>query len=89
MELQQVISLEKNQAFVGRIMDVLVEGQGGPDDKDVTSGEKNTISVGRTYRDAPEIDGLVVVDGKIPIGEMIPIRITGAMPYDLSGEVAT
>lgn len=89
MALQQGISLEKNQAFVGKIMDVLVEGQGDPDDKDVPGGKKNTISVGRTYRDAPEIDGLVVVDGKIPIGEMIPIRITGAMPYDLSGEVAT
>jgi ribosomal protein S12 methylthiotransferase len=75
MELQQSISLQKNQSFVGKIMDVLVEGKG------------DGISVGRTYRDAPEIDGVVVIEGEVPVGEMVPVRINGAMVYDLSGFV--
>jgi ribosomal protein S12 methylthiotransferase len=73
MALQQGISLERNQAFVGQTLDVLVEGQG------------KGISVGRSYRDAPEIDGLVVVEGRISIGELIPVKITGALAYDLTG----
>ena len=36
-------------------------------------------------RDAPEIDGNVIVDGKASIGSIIPVRITGAMAYDLTG----
>lgn len=76
MALQQQISLENNQAFVGQALDVLVEGQG------------DGLSLGRSYRDAPEIDGLVIVQGEVPIGEIVPVSITGALPYDLSGEVA-
>ncbi len=75
MELQQQISLGRNQALVGRTMDVLVEGQG------------DGLSVGRSYRDAPEIDGMVLLAGELPVGEMLPVRITGAMEYDLVGEV--
>ena len=45
------------------------------------------FSLGRSYRDAPEIDGLVIVEGQHPTGEMLPVYINGAMPYDLSGEV--
>jgi ribosomal protein S12 methylthiotransferase len=75
MALQQKISLEINQAQVGRTLDVLVEGQG------------DGLSVGRSYRDAPEIDGLVLLPGDVPVGEMVPARITGAMEYDLTGEV--
>ena len=70
MALQQGISLRKNQACVGMTLKVLVEGEG------------DGVSVGRSYR--PEVDGLVVVDGKLPVGEMADVRITGAMPYDLS-----
>jgi len=73
MEKQQQISLERNQAFVGRNLDVLIEGLG------------QGISIGRSYRDAPEIDGLVLVTGEIPAGQIIPVRITGATVYDLSG----
>jgi ribosomal protein S12 methylthiotransferase len=73
MELQQSISLERNQSFVGQTLDVLIEGQG------------DGISIGRSYRDAPEIDGLVIIEDDIPIGEMVPIRISGAMVYDLTG----
>jgi ribosomal protein S12 methylthiotransferase len=73
MALQQGISLEKNQALVGKTLDVLVEGNG------------DGLSMGRTYRDAPEIDGLTIIEGEHPPGAMIPVRITDAMAYDLSG----
>jgi ribosomal protein S12 methylthiotransferase len=74
MTLQQEISLAVNQTQVGRRLDVLVEGQG------------DGLSVGRSYRDAPEIDGLVLVEGEHPVGEMVPVRITSALEYDLVGE---
>lgn len=77
MELQQGISLEINQALVGKTLDVLVEGHG------------DGLTLGRSYRDAPEIDGMVVVEGELPVGEIVPVRITGAMAYDLSGSVET
>jgi ribosomal protein S12 methylthiotransferase len=73
MALQQSISLQINQSFVGKTLDVLIEGF------------DNGISIGRSYRDAPEIDGLVLVDGKLEVGQIAPVRISGAMAYDLSG----
>jgi ribosomal protein S12 methylthiotransferase len=75
MERQQQISLEVNQSHVGRVLPVLIEGSDGG------------LSLGRSYRDAPEIDGLVIVEGEIPVGEMVPVRISGAMAYDLTGVV--
>ncbi len=77
MAIQQDISHQRNQSFVGRTLDVLIEGSG------------DGLSVGRSYRDAPEIDGLVIVEGDLPIGEIIPVHITGAMAYDLIGTVRT
>ncbi|MCP4539993.1 MAG: 30S ribosomal protein S12 methylthiotransferase RimO [Chloroflexi bacterium] len=74
MEVQQPISLTRNQALVGQTLDVLIEGQG------------DELSVGRSYRDAPEIDGLVLVQAELPIGEITPVQITGALEYDLLGE---
>jgi ribosomal protein S12 methylthiotransferase len=73
MELQQGISLQINQSLVGKTLDVLIEGF------------DQEISIGRSYRDAPEIDGLVLVEGQIEPGQIIPVRITGAMTYDLTG----
>jgi len=73
MELQQSISIQINQSFVGQRLDVLIEGQ------------DQEIAIGRSYRDAPEIDGLVLVEGKAEIGSIIPVKITGAMAYDLTG----
>jgi len=73
MELQQGISMQVNQSYVGKTLDVLVEGR----DKGIT--------IGRSYRDAPEIDGMVFVEGEAEIGEIVPVRITGAMAYDLTG----
>lgn len=75
MELQQQISLQKNREFVERELDVLIEGAG------------DGISVGRTYRDAPEVDGLVIVQGEWPTDVRLPVHITAAMEYDLLGEV--
>jgi ribosomal protein S12 methylthiotransferase len=73
MELQQGISMQVNQSYVGKTLDVLIEGR----DKG--------IAIGRSYRDAPEIDGLVFVEGDAKIGDIVPVRITGAMAYDLTG----
>jgi ribosomal protein S12 methylthiotransferase len=97
MSVQQGISLARNQAQVGRRLRVLVEGQGqveyeteGPSDP--SDGQEATISVGRSYRDAPEIDGLVLIEapGLTPeAGQMVDVEITAAMEYDLLGEVCT
>ena len=76
MELQQTISLQVNQSYVGKTLDVLVEGF------------DNGISIGRSYRDAPEIDGMVFIEGKANVGEIVPVRISGAMAYDLTGVLA-
>lgn len=76
MALQQQISLEKNQEQVGRTLPVLIEGVG------------DDVSVGRSYRDAPEIDGMVFVPGELPVGEIVPVTIDGAMVYDLTGQPA-
>ena len=73
MELQQNISLQVNQSYVGKTLDVLVEGF------------DNGISIGRSYRDAPEIDGMVFIEGQAKVGDIVPVRITGAMAYDLTG----
>lgn len=77
MLTQETISLTRNQSFIGKTMDVLVEGN----DKGV--------SVGRSYRDAPEIDGYVVIDSHAPVGEIVPVVIGGAMPHDLNGSLLT
>ena len=76
---QQDISLAKNQSLVGKTLDVLVEGQG------MIEGTDDKISLGRTYRDAPEIDGMMIVEDDLPVGEIVPVKITGAMVYDLTG----
>jgi ribosomal protein S12 methylthiotransferase len=75
MAVQQPISLAQNQALVGQVLDVLVEGVG------------EGLSIGRSYRDAPEIDGLVLVEDEILPGEMVPVEITRALEYDLVGRV--
>lgn len=76
MGLQQSISLQVNQSYVGKTLDVLVEGF------------DNGISIGRSYRDAPEIDGMVFIEGQAKIGDIVPVRIGGAMAYDLTGVLA-
>jgi len=75
MQVQAEISLERNQRFIGKTMDVLVEGV----------DDENAISIGRSYRDAPEVDGLVIIEGIAPIGKLVKVQITGAITHDLVG----
>ena len=74
MARQQAISLAKNNMLIGKKVRILVEGVG------------DGISVGRTYRDAPEIDGLLIVEEEVDVGELLPVTITAASEYDLWGE---
>ncbi len=74
MELQQNISLQINQSYVGKTLDILIEGY----------DEEQNIAIGRSYRDAPEIDGMVFIEGSAEVGEIVPAKITGAMAYDLT-----
>ena len=76
MAVQQPISLANNQKWVGRDMDVLIEGV------------KGGVAFGRTMRDAPEIDGSVLLPecNALP-GQMARARITGAQPYDLTAQI--
>jgi ribosomal protein S12 methylthiotransferase len=77
MQIQADISLERNQQFINRTMDVLVEGV----------DTENQISIGRSYRDAPEVDGLVVIEEIAPIGELVQVRIHSAITHDLIGSL--
>jgi ribosomal protein S12 methylthiotransferase len=79
---QMDIASEKNQRHIGRTLQVLVEEDIG-----------NHMFVGRTYFQAPEVDGVTYVNtaasGRhLPIGRFAWTRITDAMDYDLMGEVA-
>jgi len=71
MAAQQGISLQRNEEWVGREIDVLVER--------AHDGE----FFGRSHRDAPEIDGEVIVAGSSPLGAMVKARVISAEPYDL------
>lgn len=75
MQVQAEISLHQNQRFIGKTLDVLVEGV----------DDDQGISIGRSYRDAPEIDGLVVIDGLAPIGKLASVQINSAITHDLVG----
>ena len=79
MQVQQPISLRRNQAEIGKIIDVLVE-QENPE-----TGE----FVGRSARFAPEVDGLVYVRGQARLGSIVPVTIESADIYDLFGSVAS
>jgi ribosomal protein S12 methylthiotransferase len=75
MQIQEGISKQRNQEWIGKTMDVLIEGT------------VDNAVVGRSFRDAPEIDGLVFVNGETQFGEIVPVKITGAMAHDLMGTV--
>ena len=79
MREQQAISLRVNQSWIGKDMKVLVEApaNGAP------------WSVGRSHRDAPEIDGLVYAEGDHEAGEIIDVKVTDAAEYDLYGIVSS
>jgi ribosomal protein S12 methylthiotransferase len=79
MQLQQRISLERNRGWEGRTIRMLVEGQGAADDG-------TPLIVGRSFRDAPEVDGQVFAWGTAAPGSFATVRVTQALEYDLWGE---
>jgi len=83
MEVAQRVSLKRNRTMVGREVEVLVEGAGR------AVGGGRAAMVGRCYRDAPEVDGLVLFTGDAEVGEMVGVRITAALEYDLVGELVS
>lgn len=78
MELQQEITADCNEEIVGRKLRVLIDGY-MPD---------NDVYAGRTYRDAPDVDGYIFVhsDRKLMSGDMVDVLVTGAYEYDLTGD---
>jgi ribosomal protein S12 methylthiotransferase len=79
MSLQQEISFEMNQKFIGQTIDVLVEG---------FSEETDLLLQGRMSQQAPEIDGVVLInEGSANVGDMVKVQITEAMEYDLIGSI--
>lgn len=80
MELQQEISFEKGESRVGEELLVMIEGK--------VSGE--SAYIGRTYGDAPKVDGYIFVQtGELLMtGDFARVRVTGALEYDLIGELA-
>lgn len=77
MAIQQPIAARRNQAEIGKTVPVLIE-QEHPD---------ADLYIGRSPRFAPEVDGLVYVNGTAQLGQIIPVRITDADIYDLHGTV--
>jgi len=74
VELQHGISLEKNEAFVGKTMKVLVDQC------------ENDIGVGRTEFDSPEIDNIVQINGKVKKGEFVDVKIEKVNEFELIGK---
>ena len=80
MELQQEISYDRGQDRIGQELLVMIEGK---------VADENAY-VGRTYRDAPNVDGLIFVntDEELMTGDFAKVKVTGAAEYDLIGELA-
>jgi ribosomal protein S12 methylthiotransferase len=79
MMLQQEISYDKNEQLIGETFDVLVEGYIVDDD----------VYVGRTYRDAPNVDGMVFINAPYELmsGTFVKVKITDVNEYDLIGDI--
>ncbi len=84
MEVAQQVSLIKNRAMVGREIDVLVESASTP-----REGYDTGFVVGRSYRDAPEVDGLVLLEGDFAPGDFVRAKVTQALAYDLVASPVT
>jgi ribosomal protein S12 methylthiotransferase len=80
MQRQQQVSLSRNKRWEGRTIQMLVEGQGQTDDG-------RPLAVGRSFRDAPEVDGQVFAWGTAQVGNHVQVRVTQAAEYDLWGEL--
>ena len=79
MELQQAIAFDKAEDMVGSEVLMMVEGK---------VADEN-VYVGRTYKDAPNVDGLIFVhtDAELITGDFAKVKVTGALEYDLIGEL--
>ena len=79
MELQQEIAFDNAERMVGREVLVMIEGK---------VADENAY-VGRTYRDAPNVDGLIFIntDEELLSGDFARVKVTGALDYDLIGEL--
>lgn len=79
MEIQQNISREKHRDFIGKTIEVIVEG---------FSEETDLLLQGRFWGQAPDIDGVVLInDGQAQVGDMVKVHITDSLEYDLVGEI--
>ena len=79
MELQQEIAFDKAEDMIGREVPVMIEGK---------VADENAY-VGRTYRDAPNVDGLIFINTDVELisGDFAKVKVTGALDYDLIGEL--
>lgn len=79
MELQQEIAFDKVEDMIGREVLVMIEGK---------VADENAY-VGRTYRDAPNVDGLIFINTDVELisGDFAKVKVTGALDYDLIGEL--
>lgn len=79
MELQQEISYDHSQSMTGKILEVMIEGKVADE----------SAYVGRTYMDGPGVDGMIFVQTgeELMSGDFARVRVTGAMEYDLIGEL--
>ena len=79
MELQQEIAFELAENMIGKEVMVMIEGK---------VADENAY-VGRTYMDAPNVDGLIFVETneEMMSGDFAKVKVTGALEYDLIGEI--
>lgn len=79
MELQQEVSMDKSHQRIGKTYMTMIEGK---------VADENAY-VGRTYMDAPNVDGYIFVntDEELMTGDFVPVKVTGALEYDLIGEI--
>lgn len=79
MELQQEISFDFSKSMIGKTLEVMIEGK---------VADENAY-VGRTYMDGPGVDGMIFVQTgeELMSGDFASVRVTGAMEYDLIGEL--
>jgi ribosomal protein S12 methylthiotransferase len=80
MRQQRKVAAKRATRFVGRELEMLVEGTGEDEDG-------APVIAGRTYREAPEVDGLVFAAGQAEPGSRVRIRVTDTADYDLFGEL--
>ena len=79
MSMQSLISQERNEELEGRELEVLIEGR----DEEVSQ-----VVAGRSYRDAPEVDGLVYIenDGRSKEGDLVRVKVLAGFVYDIAAE---